>query len=104
VLLSSPQIASTHTLDVSGSVLADGKEFKAQQVMLAFVHKQTGLSATAVGKLKKGSTYAFSVTPGAIEKQIGKLVGMQAHVTGFTCMQLLNPWMILIAYRQESTQ
>lgn len=79
VLLSSPQISSTHTLEVSGSVLADGKEFKAQQVMLAIVHKQTGLSATAVGKLKKGSTYTFSVTPGAIEKQIGKLVGMQAH-------------------------
>jgi hypothetical protein len=104
VLLSSPQIASTHTLELSGTVLADGKEFKAQQVMLAIVHKQTGLSATAVGKLKKGSTYSFSVTPTSIEKQIGKLVGMQAHVGCVHVSWVSDALLFPVQRRRASTQ
>lgn len=52
----------------------DGEATKAQQVFLALKHVGTGVSAYMVGKAKKEGSYLITVTPAAIEKQIGKQV------------------------------
>lgn len=54
-----------------------GESFKPQQVMLMLKSKSLGLAAYAVGKLKSGS-YSLSINAAAVEKQIGKAVGVGA--------------------------
>lgn len=56
------------------SILADGLEFKPQQVMLELKSVAASVSAYVVGKAKKGSFF-ISATAASVEKQLGKQVG-----------------------------
>lgn len=59
-----------------------GQAFKPQQVMLRLSNVASGVSAYAVGKVKKDGTYTITVGAGAIKKQIGEQVCMVAGCRG----------------------